>query len=57
VYDYGYDGIDRLTSAQYPTALGLPASESFAYDASGNREDPSDPNAYAYDATRAHVWF
>jgi YD repeat-containing protein len=45
IYDYAYDGADRLTSAQYPTALGLLASENFAYDPAGNREDPTDPNA------------
>jgi len=50
IYDYEYDGLDRLIGAQYPTALGLPPSESFAYDPAGNREDPSDPDAYAYDA-------
>jgi RHS repeat-associated protein len=47
---YGYDALDRLTSATYPTALGLPASESFAYDAAGNREDPANSAAYDYDA-------
>jgi len=50
IYDYEYDGLDRLIGAQYPTAHGLPPSESFAYDPAGNREDPSDPDAYAYDA-------
>ena len=49
-YTYGYDALDRLTSATYPTALGLPASESFAYDAAGNREDPSNASLYDYDA-------
>jgi RHS repeat-associated protein len=49
-YGYGYDALDRLTSATYPTALGLPASESFAYDAAGNREDPSNAALYDYDA-------
>jgi RHS repeat-associated protein len=49
-YGYGYDALDRLTSATYPTALGLPASEAFAYDAAGNREDPSSGGLYDYDA-------
>ena len=32
-YNYGYDNLDRLTSANYPTQ----ADESFDYDAVGNR--------------------
>jgi RHS repeat-associated protein len=49
-YTYGYDALDRLTSATYPTVLGLPASEAFTYDAAGNREDPSNAALYDYDA-------
>lgn len=50
VYGYGYDALDRLTSATYPTELGLPAAEAFAYDPAGNREEPSNPSTYDYDA-------
>lgn len=46
---FSYDGLDRLTGAQYPVASGLP-EESYTYDLVGNREDPSDPSAYDYDA-------
>ncbi|MCL4685981.1 hypothetical protein KJ059_14655 [Myxococcota bacterium] len=50
-YAYGYDGVSRLTSAIYPMGLGLPASESFPYDAAGNRDDdPDNPTPWAYDA-------
>lgn len=57
VYDYGYDDLDRLTSAVYPTALhgGLPASESFEYDPAGNRELPGQPSVYDYDANNRIV--
>lgn len=49
VYDYGYDGLDRLTSGTYPAATGL-ATENYLYDPVGNRELPFDANAYIYDA-------
>ena len=48
VYDYSYDDLDRLTSGSYPAATGL-ATESYLYDALGNRELPGDLNAYQYD--------
>jgi YD repeat-containing protein len=54
-YTYGYDALDRLTSATFPTALGLPASESFAYDAAGSREDPSNASLYDYAANNRIV--
>jgi RHS repeat-associated protein len=50
-YDYDYDGISRLTSASYPTDLNLPASETFPYDAAGNRDDdPAKAKPWEYDA-------
>lgn len=48
-HDYGYDGLNRLTSASYPAGLGL-TGESYSYDKIGNREDPSNGALYAYDA-------
>ena len=48
LHDYGYDGLDRLTSATRPTGLGLP-NESYAYDKVGNREDPGNGALYGYD--------
>jgi len=48
--DYAYDGVDRLIQAQLPTAYGLPAQQDYAYDDAGNREAPSDPSAFDYDA-------
>jgi RHS repeat-associated protein len=48
VHDYGYDGLNRLTSAAHPTGLGL-TNESYAYDQVGNREDAGNPSLYAYD--------
>ena len=50
VFDYGYDGIDRLTGADYPNAFGLPADESFIYDPAGNRDDASSQGTFTYDA-------
>ena len=40
-FSYEYDGIDRLTDADYPAAFGLQTadSEDFTYDAAGNRDD------------------
>jgi YD repeat-containing protein len=46
---YGYDGLDRLTSAIHSSSTGL-ADESYDYDAVGNREDPADVALYDYDA-------
>jgi len=50
VHNFDYDGINRLTSASHPAPTGLPAQETFAYDAAGNREDSSNSTAYDYDA-------
>lgn len=50
LYDYAYDGINRLTQAIYPQSPNLPAQEDFAYDLVGNRENPQDENTYDYDA-------
>ncbi len=50
-YAYGYDAQQRLTSATYPALPGLPASESFPYDAASNRDDnPSSDSPWRYDA-------
>jgi len=38
-YVYGYDAANRLASADYPAAFGLPADETFGYDPAGNRDD------------------
>ncbi|WP_444930348.1 RHS repeat-associated core domain-containing protein [Microbulbifer sp. SSSA002] len=46
---FTYDGMDRLTGADYPDAIGL-TDEQFDYDGVGNREDPSDSTAYEYNA-------
>lgn len=48
VHDYGYDGLNRLTSAAHPTSAGL-TNEAYAYDKVGNREDPGNPTLYGYD--------
>jgi len=48
-HNYGYDGLNRLTHADYPASTGLPA-ENFAYDRAGNEEDPSDALLYDYDS-------
>lgn len=54
LYEYAYDGANRLTSANYPNSMpaGFPLlqDEAFAYDPAGNRENPSELNAYDYDA-------
>lgn len=49
VHDFGYDGLNRLTSAVRPGGAGLP-NESYTYDQVGNREDPGNPALYAYDS-------
>jgi YD repeat-containing protein len=49
-YTYGFDGLGRVSQASYSGTLPIPASQSFAYDAAGNVEDPADPNAFRYDA-------
>jgi RHS repeat-associated protein len=48
VHDYGYDGLNRLTSATHPAGLGL-TNEAYTYDQVGNREDPGNSALYAYD--------
>ena len=47
---YGYDGSDRLTLANYPTAaFGLPATDdSFSYDDAGNRDNAGSPGSFSY---------
>ncbi|TCK18882.1 RHS repeat-associated protein [Thiogranum longum] len=50
LHDYGYDNVNRLTSATHPAGLGIPTAESFGYDKAGNREDPIDALLYDYDA-------
>jgi len=50
-FGFGYDAVYRLTGATYPANLDLPSSESFGYDAAGNRDDdPSNPTPWAYDS-------
>src|SRR5262249_36799559 len=45
------DAVDRLTVAPYPANPDRPSSDSFGYDAAGNRDDdPSNPSPWAYDA-------
>ena len=53
-FGYGYDEVYRLTTADYPAAFGLPATDAaYAYDGAGNRDDADtegDPLAtHAYD--------
>jgi RHS repeat-associated protein len=36
---FGYDGIDRLTSATFPTGIGLPERDDYNYDPAGNRDE------------------
>ena len=56
LFDYGYDGVERLSSAAYPSLLGLPGSESFTYDSAGNRDDnPANPSPWNYDANNRIV--
>ncbi|WP_444894491.1 RHS repeat domain-containing protein [Microbulbifer sp. TRSA001] len=44
---FSYDGLGRLTGADYPDSTSL-NDEAFTYDGVGNREDPSDGSAYEY---------
>ncbi|WP_444944676.1 RHS repeat-associated core domain-containing protein [Microbulbifer sp. ZKSA006] len=46
---FSYDGVDRLTSADYPDSTSL-IDEIFSYDGVGNREDPSDSSTYEYNS-------
>ncbi|WP_444893968.1 RHS repeat-associated core domain-containing protein [Microbulbifer sp. TRSA001] len=46
---FSYDGVDRLTRADYPDNTAF-TDEVFAYDGVGNREDPSDSTAYEYNS-------
>jgi RHS repeat-associated protein len=47
-HDFGYDGLDRLTQVLRPAASGL-LDEGYTYDRVGNRLDPGNAGAYAYD--------
>ncbi len=49
MHDYGYDGLDRLTTATPPSGIGLP-NEGYTYDKVGNREDPGNSALYNYDS-------
>ncbi|WHI46255.1 RHS repeat domain-containing protein [Microbulbifer sp. VAAF005] len=51
---FTYDGMDRLTGADYPDATGL-TDEQFDYDGVGNREDPSDSTVYEYNTNNQLV--
>ena len=44
-YAYGYDVLDRLTSATYPTS-----GETFSYDKVGNRTAHNNGSPWAYNA-------
>jgi RHS repeat-associated protein len=47
---YGYDAINRLVSAAHPAATNLPVlTESFSYDALGNRLADAQLTGYTYD--------
>jgi RHS repeat-associated protein len=48
-YQYEYDGLNRLTDATNPASVGLATTESYIYDAVGNREDPANASLYQYD--------
>jgi RHS repeat-associated protein len=48
VNDFSYDDLNRLTAAVRPAGSGL-SNESYAYDANGNREDPTNANLFQYD--------
>ncbi|MHB2026144.1 MAG: RHS repeat domain-containing protein [Elusimicrobiota bacterium] len=49
--NYAYDALNRLTSALHPVSSALPVqSESFAYDAVGNRTNDTSITGYAYNA-------
>ncbi|WHI47267.1 RHS repeat-associated core domain-containing protein [Microbulbifer sp. VAAF005] len=50
VQSFTYDGVDRLTSADYPDSIAF-ADETFSYDGVGNREDPSDNTVYEYNSS------
>ncbi|WP_444935804.1 RHS repeat-associated core domain-containing protein [Microbulbifer sp. JMSA004] len=49
-----YDGVDRLTSVDYPDSAPL-ADETFTYDGVGNRENPNDSNTYEYNSNNQLV--
>jgi RHS repeat-associated protein len=51
-YTYPYDGVNRLAgTVNYPTGLGLPASDMLDYDDAGNRDDDAGASTpWAYDA-------
>ena len=50
-HSYGYDALNRLTSASHPAATNLPIlSETFSYDAVGNRLSDAQISGYQYDA-------
>jgi RHS repeat-associated protein len=49
LHDYGYDGLNRLTTATHPAPSGLPTSEGYTYTAVGNRKDTANPTAWTFD--------
>ncbi|MFA5162853.1 MAG: RHS repeat-associated core domain-containing protein [Elusimicrobiales bacterium] len=50
-HNFGYDDLHRLTSAVHPSSGALSVqSETFAYDAVGNRTSDAVRSGYAYDA-------
>lgn len=55
-HSFGYDSLDRLTSASHPAGSNLPVlSEAFAFDAVGNRTADALRTSYQYDAANRIV--
>jgi RHS repeat-associated protein len=55
-HNFTYDKLSRLTSASHPNSSTLPIqSETFAYDATGNRTSDAVRNGYMYDAANRIV--
>lgn len=48
-YDYDYDGLDRLTQADYPPSTSIP-TDNYVYDNVGNREDSANPSLWDYNS-------
>jgi RHS repeat-associated protein len=55
-YSFGYDKLNRLTSANHPAASALPVQdETFGYDAIGNRTGDALRSGYTYDVANRLV--
>jgi RHS repeat-associated protein len=56
MHTFSYDSLNRLTTANHPGAANLPVqSETFAYDAVGNRTSDAVRTNYVYDAANRIV--